>query len=272
MATENRKKLGLIAGYGEMPVEIIKAATSEGYEIVCVALKGMAFDNLQELTPHVEYVDMGEIQKAMMFLKAHNISQLFFAGKVEKTRLFSGQVALDPQAMGFLQNLQMKNDDSILSGLVRLFEQVGLEVLDSTTFLKTLLPAKGTLTSMEVSSNIMDDVEFGYRIAKEIAGLDIGQTVVVKDKVVLAVEAIEGTDCAILRGGELGKSDSVVVKVAKPRQDFRFDVPTIGMKTIEHCIKAGVTAIAFDSGATILLNREQVIGEAEKHSIHLISL
>jgi len=266
------KKLGLVAGYGDMPVEIIKSAQREGYEIVCIALRGMAHDFYGSLTPDYLYVDLGEVEKTIHFLKSHEVSQVFFAGKVEKTKLFSAGFKMDSSAAQLMKNLPKGNDDTILVGLADLFAKTGLTVLDSTRFLKTILPEKGILTTHEVPETVHEDIRYGYDIAKSIARLDIGQTIVVKNKTVLAVEAIEGTDQAILRGGELGNESAVVIKVAKPNQDLRFDVPTIGKGTIQSCIKAGIQALAFDSGSTILLNGKEVVEMAEAQGIHLISI
>ncbi|MBT3785896.1 UDP-2,3-diacylglucosamine diphosphatase LpxI [bacterium] len=266
------KKIGLVAGYGDMPVEIIKSAQREGYEIVCIALRGMAHDHLDSLTSHSLYVDLGEIEKTIEFLKSHDVSEVFFAGKVEKTRLFSPDFKMDQSAMNLLKSLPKGNDDTILLGLAELFAQTGLKVLDSTRFLKTILPKKGILTDHDIPRNVEEDIKYGYDVAKAIAKLDIGQTIVVKNKTVLAVEAIEGTDQAVLRGGEFGKGGAVAIKVAKPQQDLRFDVPTIGIGTILSCVEAGVCALAFDSGTTILLNSKEVLKMARAKGIHLISL
>ncbi len=266
------KKLGLVAGYGDMPVEIIRSAEREGYAIVCIALRGMAHENYASLTPYSLYVDLGEIDKTIGFFKSHQVSELFFAGKVDKTRLFSEDFQMDSRASGLMEELEQGNDDAILTGLADLFESTGLKILDSTRFLKTILPKKGVLTAHSIPECVQQDIDFGYKTAKKIAELDIGQTVVVKSGAVLAVEAIEGTDKAILRGGDLGREGSVVVKVAKPEQDFRFDVPTIGKDTLKACIKAKVSALAFDSGSTIVLDSDEVLTLARKHKIHLVSI
>lgn len=266
------RKLGLVAGYGDMPVEIIKSAQREGYEIVCIALRGMAHDDYGSLTNNYLYVELGEVEKTIGFFKSHQVSQVFFAGKVEKTKLFSSTFKMDSSAAELMKSLPQGNDDTILLGLAELFAKAGLTVLDSTRFLKTILPKKGILTKTDVPANVQEDVEYGYEIAKEIARMDIGQTIVVKNKTVLAVEAIEGTDQAILRGGNLGKGSACVIKVAKPNQDLRFDVPTIGRGTLESCVQVGIKALAFDSGSTILLNSEEVLDLAVQNGIHLISL
>lgn len=268
----NQNKLGLVAGYGNLPFEIINAAEQAGYEISCVALQGMAADNYQQKLTDVLYVALGDLSKTIDFFRTRNIKQIFFAGKIFKTELFNISVQMDPLATKLLKRLKIKNDDAILVELVHLFAEFGIEVLDSTVFLKNLLPEEGLFTSQQLSAEMRIDVDFGCRIARAIAGLDIGQTVVVKNGVVLAVEAIEGTDAAILRGGELGQKGAVVVKVAKPHQDFRFDVPTIGPDTIDHCIQAGIAVLAIESGSTIFLNRELCLKKAADNGINIISL
>ena len=179
---------------------------------------------------------------------------------------------MDSSASELMKSLPQGNDDTILLGLAELFAKAGLMVLDSTRFLKTILPKKGILTETKVPADVEADIQYGYELAKAIARMDIGQTIVVRNKTVLAVEAIEGTDQAIIRGGNLGKGSATVIKVAKPNQDLRFDVPTIGKGTLESCVQAGVQALAFDSGSTILLNSEEVLEMAAKNGIHLISL
>jgi DUF1009 family protein len=265
-------RLGLIAGYGNLPLEIIRAAEKEGYEIACVALQGMAADNYKQFLRDVLYVSLGELAKTIDFFISRNIRQIFFAGKIFKTELLGPSFQADKIAGSLLRSMKMRNDDAILLELVRLFSVHGIEVLDSTTFLKGLLPDEGCLTPMDLPAELKTDISFGYRMAKEIAGLDIGQTVVVKNSMVLAVEAIEGTDAAILRGGELGKGAAVVVKVAKPDQDLRFDVPTVGLDTIEHCIRAKISVLAFESCSTILLDRESLLQKASENGIHVVSL
>lgn len=264
--------LGLIAGAGDMPREIIRAAQEEGYEIACVALSGMAHPDYAEVCPKTLYVHLGELDKTMLFFQEHGVQELFFAGKVEKTKLFSSGLKLDGTAQQLFSGLMTRNDDAILGGVAELLASKGLKVLDSTRFLKSILPPKGVLTGEKLPDGVRQEIDFGYKMAKSIADLDIGQTVVVKDRIVLAVEAIEGTDEAILRGGSLGRVDTVVVKVAKPSQDLRFDMPTVGPVTIQHCIEAKVRALAFDSGATILLNRDEVLKMARENSILIVSL
>lgn len=267
------KKVGLVAGYGNLPLQILKAAQQDGYEVVCVALEGMASEDYSRLVTNSLSVHLGEVEKTIRFFLSNQIQQVVFAGKVDKTKLIQGgEVHLDEKAAHFLKDLSQGNDDAILMGLVQIFAKAGIQVMDSTHFLKEILPSQGTLTPWSVPDEVQKDIEFGFQMAKSIGKLDIGQTVVVKQGAVMAVEAIEGTDEAISRGGKLAGKDAVVVKVAKPQQDLRFDVPTVGKDTIQSCIDSGVCALAFESKRTFLLDREEVLALAKDHNIHLVSI
>ncbi len=272
MSMQNQAKIGLVAGYGYLPKAILQAAEKMGYKVFCAAIKGMANEDYKEYLDTVLYVQLGEIQKTIDFFVKNDVQQLILAGKVDKKVLFRPDTLLDPLAKQLLSSTQQLNDDTILLGIVNIFEKVGLKIMDSTALIQSILPQEGVLTPWQLDDNQMRDVHFGFKMAKAIGGLDIGQTVVVKNQAVMAAEAIEGTDEAILRGGSLGRNGCTVVKVAKPEQDLRFDVPTIGCQTLQSCVKAGVSTLAFEAGATILLDQEAVIDLAKQHKINVIAV
>jgi len=266
------KLLGLIAGAGDMPKEVIRFANLAGIEIATAALIGMADPGYEHICDKFISVHLGELEKTVAFFKNLGVSEILFAGKVDKTRLFAKDLVLDPSSQKLFSSLSQRNDDAILGAVARFFIEAGIKVLDSTHLLKMILPERGLMTRVPINEDVLSDIHFGFRMAKAIGDLDIGQTVVVKNGIVLAVEAIEGTDQAILRGGALGQGGAVVVKVSKPKQDLRFDMPTIGPVTINHCIQAGIRAIAIEAGSTILLDSKEVIRLAEENGIDIISL
>ncbi|MCO4781390.1 MAG: UDP-2,3-diacylglucosamine diphosphatase LpxI [Candidatus Cloacimonetes bacterium] len=272
MENQSNMHLGIIAGYGDLPLEVIKEAKKMGYTPFVVALSGMARDNYSELVDHCLYVNLGELQKALMFFMQHGVKELVLVGKVNKKLLIQGGVQLDAQALQVISSLSAGNDDSMLLGVVNLLEMQGIKVLESTKFLQSLIPNESTLTSMEISQSSMNDIEYGMGIAKQMGQLDIGQTVVVKNQSIMAVEAIEGTDQAICRGGQLAKEGGVVVKASKPSQDLRFDVPTIGLDTLKSCVEANISVLAFEASATIVLDQQEMVQMAEQKNIHLIAV
>ena len=272
MTMQDQAKIGLVAGYGHLPKAILRAAEKMGYKIVCAAIEGMADEDYKDCLDTVLYVQLGEIQKTIDFFVENNVQQLVLAGKVDKKVLFRPDTLLDSLAKDLLSSIHHFNDDTILLGIVSLFEKAGLKIMDSTALIQSILPREGVLTPWQLDENQMKDVHFGFKMAKAIGGLDIGQTVVVKNQAVMAAEAIEGTDEAILRGGSLGRNGCTVVKVAKPEQDLRFDVPTIGCQTVQSCVQAGVSTLAFEAGATILLDQEAVIELAIQNKINVLAV
>ena len=272
MTMQDQAKLGLVAGYGHLPKAILQAAEQMGYNVFCAALEGMADDSYKVSLETVLYVQLGEIQKTIDFFVENGVEQIILAGKVDKKVLFRPDTLLDSLAKGLLSSIEQLNDDTILLGVVGLFQKAGLKVMDSTALIQSILPQEGVLTPWQLDESQMKDVHFGFKMAKAIGGLDIGQTVVVKNLAVMAAEAIEGTDEAILRGGSLGRNGCTVVKVAKPEQDLRFDVPTIGCQTVHSCVKAGVSTLAFEAGATILLDQKEVIDLATQHKINILAV
>ncbi len=270
MKIENRK-IGLIAGNGKFPLIFAQEAKRVGAEVVALAIKKETSPSLENLVDRIHWVNVGQLGDLIEICKKEGITRAVMAGQVRHTRLFS-QVRLDARAMALLAGVKDKKANSLLGAVADELLREGIELIDSATYLSHLLPSPGILTRRKPTQKEWRDIEFGHRMAKEIAGLDIGQTVVVKDQAVLAVEGMEGTDRAIKRGGKLGRGDVVVVKVSKPQQDRRFDLPIIGERTVEVLKQAKAKVLAFSARNTILLNREKVVKSANQNGISLVAI
>lgn len=264
------KKLGLIAGKGELPVAVAGEAKAQGYRVVAVALEPIADESLSSYVDDMERVNVGKLGKIIDALKEFGVKEAVMAGKVSKTLLYKSNITPDLRAVKFLFSLKDRKDDSILLALAKELEEEGITLLDITLFSKDLLMPDGVLTKSRPNDEEWKDIEFGWKIAKEMGRLDIGQTVVVKSQAVMAVEAIEGTDEAIERGGRLAGKGAVVVKVSKPNQDMRFDVPTVGLKTLESMIEVGARVLAVESGKSLLMNKAEFILQAKKAGISVV--
>ena len=263
---------GLIAGAGRFPLIFAEEAKTQGIHLVVVALKDIASPEIEKIADRVHWISVGELQRLIDVLKSESVKEVVMAGKIQKTLLYSGNIVFDARLKSLLSRIDNNNDDSILLALVNEIQSEGITVCESTKYVKSLLIHDGVLTSDELRESEWQDVYYGWNIAKQIAGLDIGQTVIVKNRAVLAVEAIEGTDEAIVRGGALGKGGVVVAKVSKPNQDKRFDMPVIGMNTINVMLKAGAKTLVVDAGKTIFLDKENVINFARAEGVRIVAL
>jgi DUF1009 family protein len=265
------RKIGLIAGNGRFPLIFAQEAKRQGMEVVALAIKKETNPSLEDLVDRIHWVDLGQLGDLIEICKKEGIARVVMAGQVRHTRLFS-QVKLDARAMALLAGVKDKKANSLLGAVADELSREGIELLDSATYLSHLLPSPGILTRRKPTQKEWRDIEFGHKMAKEIAGLDIGQTVVVKDQTVLAVEGMDGTDLTIKRGGKLGRRDVVVVKVSKPQQDRRFDLPIVGDRTIEVLKEAKAKVLAFSARNTILLDTEKVIKRANQNGISLVAI
>jgi UDP-2,3-diacylglucosamine hydrolase len=257
------KKLGLIAGNGKFPLIFAAEARREGYTVVAVAHRGETPQEIESVAENVTWIQVGQLGKIIRTFKDAGITQAAMAGGIRKVKLFSN-FRPDLRGIRFLAGLKSREDDALLRGVADELAQEGITVLESTLCLPDIVPKEGVLTERAPSPAQWEDIRYGFRLAKEIGRLGIGQTVVVKGGVVVAVEAVEGTDAAILRGGKLAHSGCVVVKVSKPRQDLRFDVPAVGLDTIRnlHAVEGAVLAI--EAEKTILLERDEMLREASR--------
>ncbi len=264
------KILGLIAGMGELPKLVADEAREKGYRVFAIGLEPLADKNLSDHVDSVKRISVGKLGEIIGTLKKNHIKEAVMAGKVPKSLIFKSKVIPDLRAVKLLFSLKDKSDDSILLAIAKELEKDGIKLLNTTDFSLSFMTPEGILTGERLSENEWKDIAFGWKIAKEIGRLDIGQTVVVKDQAVMAVEAIEGTDEAILRGGKLAGEGAVVIKVAKPKQDMRFDVPVVGMNTLKSMIEVNARVLAIEAGKSILLQRKKIIKEADEAGISVV--
>ncbi|HEY2989783.1 MAG TPA: UDP-2,3-diacylglucosamine diphosphatase LpxI [Candidatus Binatia bacterium] len=265
------RKLGLIAGNGKFPLIFAAQAKREGVSLVTVAHKGETLEEIEKVTDGVTWVYVGELGKIIRTFHEAGVNEAVMAGGIKKVKLFSN-FRPDLRGAAFLARVRSREDDKLLRGVAEELEKDGIRVVESTIFLSEIIPAEGVLTRRSPSTEQWQDIRLGFKIAKEVGRLGIGQCVVVKHGVVLAVEAAEGTDAAIRRGGELGKDGFVAVKVSKPQQDLRFDVPAVGPDTIRTLAELKGAALAVEAGKTILLERDQLIVAAERAGIAVVAI
>jgi len=266
--------LGLIAGNGRFPFLVLDAARGAGYQVTIVALKEEAFPDLEAAAARppaaaIHRVSLGQLGTWMGLLKKAGATRAVMAGQVKHTKLFS-DIVPDMTAIGVLMRLKSKNTDAIISGVADVLRENGIELMDSTAFLQPLLARPGVITHRGPTADEESDFAFGYRIADAIAGLDIGQTIAVKSSAVVAVEAMEGTDLVIERAAQLAGAGVRIVKVAKPHQDMRFDVPVIGVATIATMKAAGATALSVDAGKTLMIDGDAIIKAADEADIAIV--
>jgi hypothetical protein len=265
--------IGLIAGNGRFPFLALQGARSLGHDVTVVAVKEEAFPELEHAArdagADLHWVSLGHLGKCIKVLKNAGVAQAVMAGQVKHAKLFSGIVP-DLTLLSVLAKLRARNTDALISAVADVLRAEGIELLDSTAFLAPLLARSGTLTRRAPAADELEDFAFGYRMADAIAGLDIGQTVVVKDRAVVAVEAMEGTDVVIRRAGEIAGPGTRIIKVAKPNQDRRFDVPVVGIATIEAMRAAGATGLSIDAGTTLVVDGERVFHAADEAAITVI--
>jgi len=264
-------KIGLIAGAGELPVEFALNAASKGKQLQIYAIKGITDKKIQKIAP-TKWLNLGEVQKLIDSMKQDNIKDVVMLGKIEHFHLLKSIHKFDKRARQFLSQLIDKRAKSILEAVLTELQKEGFNPIDPTPYLTGLLVPEGLLVGREPSEEELKDINLGISIAREIAQLDVGQTVVVKDGIVIAVEGLEGTDRCILRGGELAGEGTVVCKVARKKQDMRYDVPVIGKKTLESMKKAKAKILAVESGKTLLLQKEQFINTAKKYNITVMGI
>jgi DUF1009 family protein len=266
------EKIGLIAGWGELPMVIGTEARQKGHSVFAVGLEPLADKTLGDHVDDIEYVSLGKLGKIISILKEAGVEKVVMAGKVPKTLLYKSKMMPDLRAAKMLLALKDKKDDTILLAITNELKKDGLELLETTSFTESIMAKKGVMTTKKPTKNQKSDIEFGFPIAKQIGGLDIGQSVVVKDRAVMAIEAIEGTDEAIKRGGKLAADGAVVIKVAKPEQDLRFDVPGVGRQTILTMAEVQASVLALEAGACIIIDKANVIKEANELGICIVGV
>jgi DUF1009 family protein len=266
-SADNTGAWGLIAGNGDFPFLVLEGARSRGIEMAVIAIREEASPALERSAKRFHWISLGELSRGIDLLHQEGVKHAVMAGQVKHNKIFSS-IRPDWRLAKLLFALPSKNTDSLIGAVARVLQDEGIELVDSTKFLGALLPSAGVLTSRAPDADESADIEYGRSIARQIAALDLGQTVVVRDRACVAIEAMEGTDETIERAARItGKQRLVVVKVSKGAQDMRFDVPVVGMKTIEVMHRANATALAVDAGRTLLFDREALIRAADEAGI-----
>ncbi len=271
MAITLERKQGLIAGDGLLPVKMAQYAKENGFEVVAISLSSDNYKDLKKYCSKVYSCCPGEINKIENILKTEDIKQLTFLGKVSKSILIK-RPKFDQRAVELLKQAARLNDDKVMLMIIEQLENIGVTIIDQTTFIKNLMIPSGVLGKVQPTKEQVDDVNYGYWLAKETGKLDIGQSVVIKDRMIMAVEAIEGTDCCIRRGCRLAKEGACIIKVAKPNQDKRFDIPAIGLKTLKTMKRYKAGLIAVEAGETIIVDQEAVVKFADKNNIVIMAV
>ena len=258
---------GLIAGNGDFPFLVLEGARSRGIDMAVIAIKEEASPELAQRAGRLHWVSLGELSRTIELLHQEGVEHAVMAGQVKHNKIFSA-IRPDWKLAKLLLSLPVKNTDSLIGAVARVLHDEGIELVDSTKFLGTLLPAEGILTRRSPDQSESADITYGRQVAQQIAALDLGQTVVVRDRACVAIEAMEGTDETIERAARItGGQRIVVVKVSKPTQDMRFDVPVVGLKTIEVMQRSNATALALDAGKTLLFDRDRLIAAADEAGI-----
>ena len=266
------EKLGLLAGVGHLPAACARAARAQGYEVHAIALLPDVDPELQEAASVYRAISIGSIAEILAYLRQAEIKKVTMIGKVTKELLFTGAIQPDEMLRGMLMQLPNQNDDTIMMMFVGALMKIGVTPLDQTALIRPLMPAAGTLTSRPPTDAERADMEYGLQMAREIGRLDVGQTAVVKNRAVMALEAIEGTDACIRRGGALAGGGAVVAKAAKPQQDSRFDVPTVGLDTIESLVAAKASALVLEADKILFIDKERAVALAEANGITIAAM
>lgn len=265
-------KYGLIAGNGRFPFLVLEGAKREGVEMAVAAIKEETDARIESLARSVEWVSVGHLSKLIKFLKREGVTHAILAGQVKHVQIFKLSALPDLRMAKMLARLKRRNTDALIGAVADELASEGITLIDSTTFLQPLLARAGTLTKRAPNKHEMADIEYGLHVATELARLDLGQTIVVKSQAVVALEAMEGTDAAIRRASELVRGRPLtVIKVAKPNQDMRFDVPVIGLQTIETLKACHVTAMSVSADKTLIFDRDETLAAASGHGIAIVA-
>ena len=269
---EGAIKYGLIAGNGRFPFLVLESARSSGLDMVVAAIREETFPEIESCGYPVHWLGLGQLGKLIRLFRKAGVQKAIMAGQVKHVQIFGSSLP-DLTMIRTLAGLKHKNTDALIGAVARVLEEAGITLLDSTEFLKPHLAPEGTLTRRGLNRREQVDLEFGRSVAHRIALMDIGQTIVVRDRAVVAVEAMEGTDATVRRAGELaGHKDLTVIKVSKPRQDMRFDVPVVGLSTVQIMVESGATALILDAHRTLLLDRKELITFADDNGITILGM
>jgi DUF1009 family protein len=267
---ELKKPIGLIAGGGNFPLIIARSVKRQGRSLVAVAHLGQTDPALEEVVDKIVWVKLGQFGQILKVLEKNQVRHALMAGSIDKRSIYSN-IRPDLKGLTIMSKIAIFHDDGILRAVAREFETRGIEIISSVHFMPELLAPEGCLTRRKPTPAQREDILFGWEVAKNLGRLDIGQCVVVRKKTVVALEAIEGTDEAILRGGRLAREKAVVVKVSKPDQDLRFDVPSVGLRTLEVMGEVKAAVLALEAGKTLMFDREKMITYADRNGMTIVS-
>ena len=264
-------KLGLIAGNGKFPFLVLEGARKAGASVAVAAIREETDPEIERVADPVTWVGIGQLGKMLRFFKDEGVEKAIMAGQVKHVQIFSRAIP-DMRMLKMLLRLPRRNTDALIGAVAGELAAEGIELIDSTYFLKDHVPQPGALTKRQPDERERGDIEYALEIAKEIARLDLGQTIVVRDRACVAIEAMEGTDAVIQRAGQLAPGRLTVVKIAKPDQDMRFDVPVVGIPTVESMNGAGATCLCLTAGKTLMFDRDEMIKLANKHKIAIVAV
>lgn len=264
-------KIGLIAGNRKFPLVFSQGAKRKGNFIVAVAIKGETSALLKKYVDKIYWLSLGQFNKMFEIFKSEGIKKVVMAGQISPRRLFTREVARNKDLMNLLSSMEDRKASTIFAAIADKLKESGLELIDSTTFIEDQLPNKGVLSSREPTFDEWENIYFGLNLARQVAHLDIGQTIAVKNKAIVAVEAFEGTDNLIRRAGKLARGGIVVIKVSRPQQDMRFDIPVVGLNTIKTLIHAGASCLAIEANRTLFIDKEASIALADRKSLSMVA-
>ena len=269
MESEQKEIIGIIAGGGRFPIMAADAARTQGHPVVAVAFREETDPELADRVDQIVWIHLGQLGHLIKGLKGHGVQKALMAGTITKRLMF--KLKPDLKGLAFMSKLAIFHDDGILGSLAGELKKEGIEIISATSFLPDLLSPSGCITKRRPSKKEEEDIQFGWQMAKELGRLDIGQCVVVRGKTVLALEAMEGTDETILRGGRLAQEKAVVIKVSKPEQDLRFDVPAVGLKTLETMFTVKASVLVIEAGKTLMFDKPAMIDYANKNKITILA-
>ena len=262
-------KFGLIAGNGNFPFLVAEGAKKQGVDLSIIAIHEETDKRIEKAAENVVWVGIGQLGKMISFFKDHSVTKVIMAGQVKHVQIFSGALP-DVRMLKMLWNLPRRNTVALIGGIADEMAKEGIELIDSTHFIQDHLAPAGVLTKRKPNEIELGNIEYGLHIAGQIAHLDLGQTIAVRAKACVAIEAMEGTDATIARAGELANGKLTIIKTAKPNQDMRFDVPVVGVPTVETMIKAGATCLSITAGKTLIFDREKMIKLANTNKICIV--
>ncbi|MCX5710193.1 MAG: UDP-2,3-diacylglucosamine diphosphatase LpxI [Candidatus Omnitrophica bacterium] len=265
------ERLGLIAGNRKFPLIFAEGARKKGYAVVAIAIKKDTSPKLKGLVDKIYWLGLSDFSSMFEIFKKEGVKNVVMAGQISPIRLFSKEISKDPLLKEIMASVKNKKADTIFRAIADKLRERGFDLIDSTMFMEEYLPKKGLLTGENPSPEVWGDINFGVELAKEMGRLDVGQTVAVKDKAIAAVEALEGTDNLIRRAGKITRGFTLV-KVSKPNQDNRFDIPVVGLNTVKNLVRSGARCLAIEAGKTLFIDQKEALGLARRKGLIVVAV